>query len=366
VKLVLTLLARDEVDIVEASLLYHLERGVDFVVATSNNSRDGTLEVLRRFEREGHLHLIEEPSEDFAQDRWVTRMARLAATDFGADWVMHADADEFWWPGAGTLKEVFTAIPEKYGLLYVPTNVFVPRPDEAGSFADRMVVREVESRMRSGKPHPPKVAHRARPNVRVAFGNHGATGEGLVPVPGWEPIEILHFPMRSYQQFEDKVRAKGHAVKNNPAKPSRTIARHLDSYEAGTLRTDYAAMVYAEEGVRKGIAEGRLVVDRRLQRFLSERWQASGDERAHLAAERSGPIDLRIDLLRAAARQRRESEAAGRELARLGERAAKAEQRAERAKERQEKLTARIAAMERSPVQRLALGVAQLRRRARR
>jgi hypothetical protein len=366
VKLVLTLLARDEVDIVEAGVLYHLERGVDFVVATSNNSRDGTLEVLRRFEREGHLHLIEEPSEDFAQDRWVTRMARLAATDFGADWVMHADADEFWWPSAGTLKDVFTAIPEEYGLLYVPTNVFVPRPDEAGSFADRMAVREVESRMRSGKPHPPKVAHRAAPDVRVAFGNHGASGEGLVPVPGWQPIEILHFPMRSYRQFEDKVRAKGHAVKNNPAKPSRTIARHLESYEAGTLRADYAEMVFGEERVREGIAEGRLVVDRRLQRFLADRAAASGGEGEPAAAETSDPLDLRIDLLRAAARQRREREASQRELARLEGRVAKAEQRAQRAKAHQEKLAARITAMERSPVQRLALGVAQLRKRARR
>lgn len=365
-KLVLTLLARDEVDIVEASLLYHLERGVDFVVATSNNSRDGTLEVLRRYEREGHLHLIEEPSEDFAQDRWVTRMARLAATDFGADWVMHADADEFWWPSAGTLKDVLTAIPEEYGLLYVPTNVFVPRPDEEGFFGDRMVVREVESRMGSGKPHPPKVAHRARPDVTVTFGNHGASGEGLVPVPGWEPIEILHFPMRSYQQFEDKVRAKGLAVRNNPAKPSRTIARHLESYEAGTLRADHAEMVFGEERVREGLAEGRLAVDRRLQRFLAERRQASGDEGAPVAAESSGPLDLRIDLLRAAERHRRESEASRRELARLEERVAKAERRAERAKERQEKLAARISAMGRSPVRRLALGVARLRKRARR
>jgi len=364
VKLVLTLLARDEVDIVEASLLYHLEQGVDLVVATSNNSRDGTLEVLRRFERDGHLYLIEEPSEDFAQDRWVTRMARLAATDFGADWVMHADADEFWWPSAGTLKDVFTAIPEEYGLLYVPTNMFVPRPDEAGSFADRMVVREVESRMRSGKPHPPKVAHRARPDVMVAFGNHGASGEGLVPVPGWQPIEVLHFPMRSYQQFEDKVRAKGHAVRNNPAKPSRAIARHLESYEAGTLRADYAEMVLGEERVRAGMADRRLAVDRRLQRFLADRAGAPRGQGAPAAAEKSDPLDLRIDLMRAAERHRRESEASRREIARLEGRVAKAEQRAQRAKERQEKLTARISAMERSPVQRLALGVAQLRKRA--
>ncbi len=365
-KLVLTLLARDEVDIIEACLTYHLERGVDLVIATSNNSRDGTLEVLRSFGRDGHLHLIEEPAEDFAQDRWVTRMARLAATDFGADWVIHADADEFWWPHAGTLKDVFAAVPKEYGLLYVPTNVFVPPQDEEGFFAERMVVREVESRMRSGKPHPPKVAHRACPDVTVAFGNHGASGEGLVPVPGWQPIEILHFPMRSYTQFESKVKGKGYAVRNNPAKPSRAIARHLDSYEAGALPAVYADMVFGEERVRKGLAEGRLAVDRRLQRFLAERRQGLSGERAPIQSERSDSLDLRLDLMRAAERHQRESESARREVARLEERLAKAEHRADRAKERQRKLADRISSMEQSPVKRLALSIAQLRKRARR
>jgi hypothetical protein len=74
----MTLLCRDAADILEAQLAFHLNAGVDFVIATDHRSEDGTTEILEQHEREGHLHLIREVSEQFEQSRWVTRMARLA------------------------------------------------------------------------------------------------------------------------------------------------------------------------------------------------------------------------------------------------------------------------------------------------
>ena len=62
--------------------------------------------MLEQYARSGHVHLIHEPGEDLRQDEWVTRMARLAATEYGADWVINSDADEFWWPRGASLAEV--------------------------------------------------------------------------------------------------------------------------------------------------------------------------------------------------------------------------------------------------------------------
>ena len=53
-KLVMTLLVRNEADIVDAQIAFHLHAGVDFVIATDNGSDDGTVEILERYERAGH------------------------------------------------------------------------------------------------------------------------------------------------------------------------------------------------------------------------------------------------------------------------------------------------------------------------
>ena len=112
-QLALTLLAKNEADVIDASLAYHLAAGVDFVVATDNGSTDQTLEILERYQRDGVLELIREPSTDFRQGEWVTRMARRAAAR-GADWVIIADAAEFWWPRAGNLKEALERLPGRH------------------------------------------------------------------------------------------------------------------------------------------------------------------------------------------------------------------------------------------------------------
>ena len=97
-KLVMTLLVRDEADIVSSNIDFHLDQGVDFIIATDNLSVDGTTDILRAYERRGVLHYIHQTDDDYAQHRWVTNMARLACTQFAADWVINNDADEFWCP----------------------------------------------------------------------------------------------------------------------------------------------------------------------------------------------------------------------------------------------------------------------------
>ena len=46
----MTLMVRDEIDIIERNLAHHFSRGVDFIVVTDHMSTDGTREFLLKFE----------------------------------------------------------------------------------------------------------------------------------------------------------------------------------------------------------------------------------------------------------------------------------------------------------------------------
>jgi hypothetical protein len=265
--IVLTLLVRDDADIVDACIAYHLHRGVDLVIATDHRSEDGTTDVLRAWERRGRLRLLHEPGEAFEQDVWVTRMARMAAVDHRAAWVIHTDADEFWWPGASDLRATLAAVPASIGRLLVPRFNFMPARDERGAFFERMVMRDLASVNAMGTPLPPKVCHRGSADVVVAMGNHDATSPTLGPAAAATSLEILHFPVRGWRQIERKVVQGAHALASNVALPEHvgiTWRRLRDGAEDGRLRAFWEAQVALGE---RGPAE-RIVRDERLRRYL--------------------------------------------------------------------------------------------------
>jgi hypothetical protein len=272
-KLVVTVLARDEADVIDAQVAFHLNAGADFVIATDNKSQDGTTEILERYERDGVLHLIREPAEGLRQGEWVTRMARLAAEKHGADWVINTDADEFWWPRGGTLKEVLGVVPDTYGIVQGFWRSFVPRPDDGEFFAERMTARLSQ--------HAPindptsfyrpvvKVAHRADPQVTVARGNHALADSPLRTLTTWHPLEVLHFPLRSRAQWMRKVRLQGDAFTKHIERSG--TGYHLKGYEAlrsGRLDEQHQALVVEDDDAARGVEEGTLVLDTRLRDVL--------------------------------------------------------------------------------------------------
>jgi hypothetical protein len=268
-KLVMTLLARDEADIVADQLKFHLNAGVDFVVAMDNLSQDGTTEILESYARDGHLHLIRQNSEYLRQADWITEMGRLAATDFGADWVVHSDADEFWWPRGESLKDVLASIPGRYGVVRALLRHFVPRPDDGSSFAERMTVRistssPINDPRSLFRPNL-KVIHRADPNVNVSIGAQRLIDTSLVPLRGWYPVEFFHFPVRTLEQCERKY---AHQQTGPNTTPSPYYDRVRKLIAEGRLEEVFDSLMVDDTALERGLEEGSLVVDTRLRDAL--------------------------------------------------------------------------------------------------
>ena len=266
----MTLLVRDEADVLDAQIAFHLHAGVDFVIATDNASSDGTTAILERYERAGRLRLLREPRPQIRQSEWVSRMARLAAAEHAADWVINSDADEFWWPRGGSLKEVLGTVPARFGVVRGCWRHFLPVSEGDAFFAERMTVR-------LGAPAHPgaketvfhahqKVAHRARPDVVIETGNHNAEGPGLEPLRSWHPIEVLHFSFRSAAQVERKARASW--LRNPHHYPALHQVRLDDALRAGDVSAFYDSFAVSGDALADGLADGTLAVDTRLRDAL--------------------------------------------------------------------------------------------------
>ena len=287
-KLALTLLVRDETDILDAHLAFHLNAGVDVVIATDHRSTDGTTELLQAYAREGYVHLIRREDERIRQSEWVTHMAQLAATELKADWVINSDADEFWWPRELSLKDVLAAVPEGYGIVRAVSRVFIPRTGD-GWFADRMTARLALPAPINDPAtpyrHVAKAAHRAHPGAVVLQGNHDVTGLPYGELSAWSPIELLHFPLRSAEQVARKHQMTWTAWSGNLR---GDLARAKSAYEAGRPNAFWDRVAVDDATVRRGLMEGSLVEDLRLRDALRE--LRSGEEGFRGPGSGSSPV----------------------------------------------------------------------------
>jgi hypothetical protein len=270
-KLVMTLMVRNEADIIDHQIGFHLAAGVDFVIAMDHESTDETTAILESYARQGVLRLIKVSSPTKQKSARYTRMARMAATELDADWVINSDADEFWWPSGGSLKEVLSQIPERYGVLRTFVRPFLPRPG-SGAFADRMTVRFAPAAPINNPSDPFRVnvrlVHRADETITVGGGN-ASVRTSLSPLQGWSPIEVLHFPIRTFEQFERKF-----LTHYETSAGERRRGEHIRAYEAsraGKLEELYAQLCIDDRQLDRGLEERTLVTDTRLRDALRAR-----------------------------------------------------------------------------------------------
>ncbi|MDO9106805.1 MAG: glycosyltransferase family 2 protein [Methylovulum sp.] len=276
-RLVMTLLVRNEVDVIEGNLRFHLDHGVDFIVVTDNGSSDGTTEILQEYAQKGVVHLIHEPSRVFHQSAWVNTMGKLACSSFSADIVFHADADELWHPGSGSLKAEL-CIKNRVDVLSVPVkNMMMANKSGYERFPEDIayevsspiikpvhkVMNEVSWRSFLLYRYPNKVIYKTRQgHIDVVQGNHDINPSDNLRefIRDYSTdIEILHFPVRGFEQFCKKIVNNGEGLENlsrqvrTEAFEAWHVKRWYALYKSGRLDEEYQRLLDLEGYLKKGI-----------------------------------------------------------------------------------------------------------------
>ncbi len=292
-RLAMSLLVRDEADIIAANIRFHANLGVQLFIVTDNASVDGTRELLEELRKEVEIIIIDEPAHTIDQDLWVTRMAHHVQQSGSADWIINNDADEFWLPSSGSLPDAIERqlqtgeLPaDQVGLLYCQRSNLIPSREAVCSkgyrFSDnvyrvqRTLTHDLEPEAawhENGsdiliRTLPGKVITRMKGLISVDMGNHGANHE-LAKVHT-EQIQILHFPVRRFEQFERKVINYGQSLENN-TRFAQNVSRHLRHWYAqhssGKLQDEYDRFVLPQANVQKLVNDNVLVLDERLQQL---------------------------------------------------------------------------------------------------
>jgi hypothetical protein len=209
VKLVAVSRVRNEIDIIEPFVRHHAAC-FDKIIVLDDGSSDGTYEALQALQATGlPLVLLREPSVGYEQSRYMSRLAHMAADQFGADWIAPLDADEFIeTPADTTLAQWLAEQPPR--LLTMPWNNFLWRAQDDDDPEPNPVLRQnlrLPPQTRDGLTKiiiPAGLL--AGGVVEIAQGNHHLLRDGSpLPAQLLSQINLCHFPIRSVPQYASKI-----------------------------------------------------------------------------------------------------------------------------------------------------------------
>jgi hypothetical protein len=278
IKITMTLLVRNESDLIEPNIRFHHAIGVDSFIVMDNISTDETSNIVRQLSNEFDIEYIFQTADDYSQSQWVTGMAQHAARGHSADWVINNDADEFWLPEKGDLKLLLASLPSEVSALNVKRhNAVVVRDEQTPGLGkcspESSTYFESHSVNNLGKPLPGKMLHRALENVIVAQGNHGVSNLQGVVERAENRIKILHFPYCNFEKYKAKIQTGGAAYAQNTTLPKEvgaTWRTHYSQLQTEGLDGFWESITETTSNVEKGLKNGRLFMEKVLVDLLKD------------------------------------------------------------------------------------------------
>lgn len=257
-RLVMTILVKNEDDIIEDNIRFHSAQGVDAFYIMDNASTDETLDIVKKLSLEFDI-TYEVQDKLYDQGPWMTFLAKKARRLLGADFVISNDADEFWVNNLGNgLKDCIKTddsivTVERYN--YIATREQFEDQVPYYDFSNKVVSPILYSRAHQlDKPglsmlllkNSPKIIVSPKGLIKIKGGNHRGKHFKFWNNRGTSDIEVHHYPIRSYKQFEGKIFNRMNLLNKDPnIRMGVHYKRWVKLLEQGELKNEFSRMSYS-------------------------------------------------------------------------------------------------------------------------
>ena len=205
-------MVKNEMDIIESFIRYHLNI-VDGMIILDNISSDNTLDIIKKLKDEGlPVHYIEDEDPNYAQDKKMNKLLKIAVDKFDADIILPLDVDEFITSKHhGNPREILekfespnyylakwkTYIPyfdKKIHNKFIPSQITYARDEELEAYYKVIIPKELVKNY----------------SVTLSFGNHeiifkNEKYQNIIKGIYNPDLSIAHFPLRFKEQTFSKI-----------------------------------------------------------------------------------------------------------------------------------------------------------------
>jgi Glycosyl transferase family 2 len=274
----MSIIVRDEADIIAHNIEYHRRMGVDRFIVIDHRSVDGTSRILEHFRDQGILDIIPKRREVYKKAVWTNGLVKTALQRYGHTWHIGNDADEFYVPPAGhTLKSYLATHGEDRAIVVPRQNVIFSQEAQVADGWHRapgyvMAIKKKEA-VEAADPgftlEHPQVYYYVNSKMVFQPSTFGFTTIGFHAVylrPRVKAVgcglRILHFPVRKRDEaIRSAIRLGRSAVMLEPTKTtSLRYRRWFNMSEAGVPEQEiYDEMLPTEARLQSDVAAGLLV-----------------------------------------------------------------------------------------------------------
>ena len=254
-RLVMTILCRNEIDIIEHNIRVHSYLGVDAFAVMDNGSTDGTREKLAELSSEFEIKIIDQTGV-YNQRKWMRELVYFARDKLDASWVISNDADEFWLPDdkrsiKDLLKHSDSVVTVKRSNMLLTENAL----REGYHFSDAQYRvkypicydKNAELNEENVSMFFPNISPKVIVNpygfIKISGGNHRAKHLASIFTKRTETsLRVYHYPIRSYEQFEANIKHRVELLQNN-ARMGNHYRRWTDLYQKGELKREFDGFI---------------------------------------------------------------------------------------------------------------------------